>query len=72
MGSALSEQLDKLPSYLGAHVALVSVALALGLAISLPAALLVVRTRAAPWLLALASTVQTIPSLALLALWSRC
>ncbi|MEZ4221877.1 MAG: glycine betaine ABC transporter substrate-binding protein [Polyangiaceae bacterium] len=68
MGSALSEQLDKLPSYLGAHVALVSVALALGLAISLPAALLVVRTRAAPWLLALASTVQTIPSLALLAL----
>ena len=59
-----------LPGYLGQHVMLSACALGLGLLIGLPLAVLALRR---PWLrwpvLAFASLVQTIPSLALLALF---
>ncbi|HEY6641768.1 ABC transporter permease/substrate-binding protein [Povalibacter sp.] len=59
-----------LPDYLGEHIVLSAAALALGLAISLPLTLLAVRCERVRWLvLAFASVVQTIPSLALLALF---
>ncbi|MBX3207390.1 MAG: ABC transporter permease subunit [Labilithrix sp.] len=64
----MSEQLALLPEYLGAHLRLTLAALLVGLAISLPAGVLVTRKR---WLeqpvLGVASVIQTIPSLALLA-----
>lgn len=69
MPVSLAEQLDHLPEYMGAHILLCGVALLLGLCISLPLALLVVRRpRAAALVLASAGVIQTIPSLALLAL----
>lgn len=66
----LSEAASHLPDYLGNHLRLSLVALALGLVISLPLAI-AVRNRplARTVLLALASIVQTIPGLALLALF---
>lgn len=64
----MKEQLALLPEYLGAHLRLTLAALLVGLAISLPLGILVTRKR---WLerpvLAAASVIQTIPSLALLA-----
>ncbi|WP_407193967.1 glycine betaine ABC transporter substrate-binding protein [Bradyrhizobium sp. STM 3566] len=64
------EALGHLPDYLGNHVRVSLAALALGLAISLPLAILT-RNRPAPRgiLLAFASIVQTVPGLALLALF---
>ncbi|MBW7970479.1 glycine betaine ABC transporter substrate-binding protein [Bradyrhizobium sp. BR 10289] len=64
------EALSHLSDYLGNHVRVSLAALALGLAISLPLAILT-RNRPAPRaiLLALASIVQTVPGLALLALF---
>ena len=64
------EALAHLPDYLGNHVRVSLAALTLGLAISLPLAILT-RNRPAPRavLLALASIVQTVPGLALLALF---
>src|SRR5947209_5078268 len=66
----IAEAFARLPDYLGGHVLVSMSALALGLAISLPLALLSVRR---PFLrrvmLTLASVVQTIPGLALLALF---
>src|ERR1044072_3352630 len=64
------EALAHLPDYLGNHVRVSLAALALGLAVSLPLAILT-RNRPAPRgiLLALASIVQTVPGLALLALF---
>jgi len=64
------EALSHLPDYLGNHVRVSLAALALGLAISLPLAILT-RNSPAPRavLLALASIVQTVPGLALLALF---
>ena len=64
------EALSHLPDYLGNHVRVSLAALALGLVISLPLAILT-RNRPAPRsiLLALASIVQTVPGLALLALF---
>ncbi len=64
------EALSHLPDYLGNHVRVSLAALALGLAISLPLAILC-RNRpvARSILLALASIVQTVPGLALLALF---
>jgi osmoprotectant transport system permease protein len=59
-----------LPDYLGQHVLLSAASLALGLAISLP--LVIAARRSARWrwpLLTFASVIQTIPSLALLALF---
>jgi osmoprotectant transport system permease protein len=65
-----SEALSHLPDYLGNHVRVSVTALALGLAVSLPLAI-AVRNRRVPraGLLGLASIVQTVPGLALLALF---
>jgi osmoprotectant transport system permease protein len=65
-----SEALAHLPDYLGNHVRVSVTALALGLAISLPLAI-AARNRPIPrgLLLGLASIVQTVPGLALLALF---
>ncbi len=67
--SAIEAQLALLPEYLSAHLLLTIGALAAGVAISLPLAVLVLRVRplAAP-VLATAGVIQTIPGLALLAL----
>jgi len=64
------EALAHLPDYLGNHVRVSVAALALGLAVSLPLAI-AVRNRRVPRgaLLGLASIVQTVPGLALLALF---
>lgn len=64
------EALAHLPDYLGNHVQVSLAALALGLAVSLPLAILT-HNRPAPrgMLLAFASIVQTVPGLALLALF---
>ena len=65
-----SEAVAHLPDYLGNHVRVSVTALALGLFVSLP---LAVAARNRPWLrgtlLGLASIVQTVPGLALLALF---
>jgi osmoprotectant transport system substrate-binding protein/osmoprotectant transport system permease protein len=66
----LADAWARLPDYLGSHVLVSGAALAIGLGISLPVAILSVRRpvlRAS--LLAAASVVQTIPGLALLALF---
>ena len=66
----VNEALSRLPEYLGAHIVLSLSALGLGLVLSLPLALLGLRSL---WLRRLllggASVIQTIPSLALLALF---
>jgi osmoprotectant transport system permease protein len=65
-----SEALARLPDYLGSHLRVSAAALALGLLVSFPLALLV-RNRPG-WrgaFLAIASIVQTVPGLALLALF---
>lgn len=69
MGDALADQLALLPEYLGKHLLLSAIALLIGIGISLPLSILTIRVRVlrAP-VLALASSVQTVPSLALLAL----
>ena len=65
----MSEQLALLPEYLTAHIQLTLLALLLGTALSLPLGIAVTRAR---WLeqpaLGLAGVIQTIPSLALLAI----
>lgn len=59
-----------LPEYLGWHVLLSACALALGVALSLPLAIAASRSTRLRWpLMAFASLIQTIPSLALLALF---
>ena len=59
-----------LPGYLGQHVLLSAAALSLGLIVSLPLALLAARNPRVRWpALAVASLIQTIPGLALLALF---
>jgi osmoprotectant transport system permease protein len=66
----LSAALALLPTYLAWHVALSAAALALGLAVSLPLAVAASRSPRLRWpLMAVSSLVQTIPSLALLALF---
>lgn len=69
MSEAFQAQLARLPDLLGAHIVLTVSALAAGIAIAMPAAFAALRWRGlrAP-LLAVASVVQTVPSLALLAL----
>ena len=63
------EQLALLPERLGPHLWLVLLSLTVGVALSLPLALLAVRVAALRWfVLAAAGVVQTIPGLALLAL----
>lgn len=69
MSAALADQLALLPRLLAAHVTLTLVALGLGVLLSLPLAALALRVRAVQGpALAVASVVQTIPGLALLAL----
>jgi len=70
MTPALQGAFDLLPEYLGWHVLLSLSALTLGLLISLPLAVAASRSPRLRWpVLALASLIQTIPSLALLALF---
>lgn len=64
-----SEQLGLLSGYLGHHLLITIVALALGILLAVPLALIVSRYRAAQWpTLAFASILQTFPGIALLAL----
>ena len=64
----MSEQLALLPGYLTAHLQLALVALALGTAASVPAGIAIHRNpRLEPALLGVASVIQTVPGLALLA-----
>jgi osmoprotectant transport system permease protein len=66
----ITDALARLPDYLGSHVLVSVTALALGLAVSLPLALAARRRPALRGLLlAVASIAQTIPGLALLALF---
>ncbi|MBW2420706.1 MAG: ABC transporter permease/substrate-binding protein [Deltaproteobacteria bacterium] len=65
----MSEQLALLPGYLTAHLQLTLVALSIGFLASVPLGIAVVRwRRLEPVVLGVASVVQTIPSLALLAI----
>lgn len=69
MSEAVRELLEDLPSYLGGHLLLSLAALLVGLAISVPLGIFVSRRpRLAEWALAIAGVIQTVPSLALLAL----
>lgn len=69
MSTNLDAQLEKLPQYLGGHVGLCGIALALSLGISLPLSLRIARSpRLRVPVLTAAGIIQTIPSLALLAL----
>src|SRR5436305_3845030 len=70
MNSKLASAFALLPEYLGWHVLLSFSALVLGVAISLPLAIAAARSPRLRWpVLAGASLIQTIPSLALLALF---
>ncbi len=70
MDERVSAAAHLLPDYLSQHVLLSAAALALGLLISLPLVVLASRRPAVRWpVLGFASVVQTIPSLALLALF---
>ena len=70
MNAQIAAALRLLPNTLAQHVVLSAAALALGAAISLPLALLAARRPRLRWpLVAAASLIQTIPSLALLALF---
>ncbi len=70
MSGALGPAIDLLPQYLGWHVVLSASALALGCAISLPLAVWAARSPRVRWpVLTLAGLIQTVPSLALLALF---
>ena len=70
MNDRVAQAFDRLPEYLAWHVLLSASALVLGLAVSLPLAVAASRSRRLRWpVLAAASLIQTIPSLALLALF---
>lgn len=70
MNERLASALHLLPGYLSQHVLLSAAALGLGVAISLPLAVAASRSPGVRWpVLGLASVIQTIPSLALLALF---
>ncbi len=70
MNAQLSAAWGLLPDYLGQHLLVSLSALALGLAVSLPLTLAAHRSAAVRWpVLTLASLIQTIPGLALLALF---
>jgi len=70
VNARLAAAWDLLPDYLAWHVLLSASALGLGVAISLPLAVAASRSVRLRWpVLALASLIQTIPSLALLALF---
>lgn len=66
---AWNAQLERLPTYLSGHVLLTIVSLAFGIAASIPLALWIIhRPRIRSFVLGTAGVIQTIPSLALLAL----
>jgi osmoprotectant transport system permease protein len=66
---ALAEQLALLPDYLSRHLLLSITALVIGVSLSLPLAILALRVKALQGpVLGVASAIQTVPSLALLAL----
>lgn len=70
MKERLAQALSLLPEYLGWHVLLSAAALALGVAVSLPLAVTAYRRPRLRWsVLAVSGLVQTIPGLALLALF---
>jgi osmoprotectant transport system permease protein len=70
MNESVAAAWKVLPNYLGQHVVLSAAALALGLAIGLPMMLMAIRSKQVRWfVLTFASLIQTIPSLALLALF---
>ncbi len=70
MNERLRSALRVLPDYLSQHVLLSAAALALGLAISLPLLIAATRSARVRWpVLALASLIQTVPGIALLALF---
>jgi osmoprotectant transport system permease protein len=70
MDGPLAGALRVLPEYLGYHVLLSAAALALGLALSVPLAIAASRSARLRWpLLSFVSLVQTIPGLALMALF---
>ncbi len=70
MTGAWASAFDRLPALLAAHVQISFAALALGIALSIPLVMLAHgRPARARWLLAFASLIQTIPGLALLALF---
>ena len=69
MSPALAEQLALLPDYLSRHLLLSITALVIGVSLSLPLAILALRVKALQGpVLGVASAIQTVPSLALLAL----
>lgn len=69
MSPQIYEQLELFPDYLGSHIALTLSALAVGILVSVPLALIATRVKKLEWpVLAVAGILQTIPSLALLAL----
>lgn len=69
MMEQLMDLASRLPDYLGGHMLLSATALGVGLAISLPLGILASRgPRAAEYLLGTAGALQTVPTLALLAL----
>src|SRR5262245_17274987 len=70
LDARFADALARLPDYLGSHVLVSVTALAIGLGISLPLAIMATRRPLLRGiLLAVASVVQTIPGLALLALF---
>jgi len=70
MADRFSAAWARLPDYLVPHVLLSATALAIGVAIAVPLAVVATRSRALRWpLLAVAGMFQTVPSLALLALF---
>jgi osmoprotectant transport system permease protein len=70
MDDRISAAWSRLPDYLGQHVILSATALGLGIVLALPLAVAATRSRALRWpLLTAAGLIQTIPSLALLALF---
>ncbi len=69
MNENLVNQFQKLPEYLGAHIELSAYALGLGILFSVPIAVLIAKCKPLRWpVLTAAGIIQTIPSLALLAL----
>lgn len=70
MGDGLRSALAVLPNYLSQHVLLSAAALALGVAVSLPLLIAARHSARVRWpVLAVASLIQTVPSIALLALF---
>jgi osmoprotectant transport system permease protein len=70
MDGPFASALALLPEYLGYHILLSAAALALGIVLSLPLALIASRSARLRWpVLSLVSLVQTIPGLALMALF---